>query len=128
MPSWELAKSDEQRREIKHENQFDGAFIQFPFVPHRYLHNPIATGGMQHKVNFQSTTSLNSEAKKLSLPYLPIVIGKNKWIHAFPKGISAKWNPNDLIQDLNQSPIPFPNNYVKCATKHFMCTHWSSYR
>ena len=24
-----------------------------------------------------------------------------KWIHAFSKGISAKWNANSLVQDLN---------------------------
>ena len=26
---------------------------------------------------------------------------ENSWIHDFPKGISAKWNANDLVQDLN---------------------------
>ena len=27
--------------------------------------------------------------------------GEKKWIHTFPKGISAMWNPISLVQGLN---------------------------
>ena len=45
---------------------------------------------------------LLTKAKEPSLPYYLTNSWRQKnWIHAFPKGISSKWNTESLAQDLN---------------------------
>ena len=62
-----------------------------------YFLNPSAT----RLISNQSSTDLNSEvsfsltsyltkAKELNLPYYLSIVVKERWIHAFPKGISVK--------------------------------------
>ena len=45
-----------------------------------------------------------TKAQEPCLHYYLSVAGvgrKKRWIHAFPKGISTKWNTNSFVQNLN---------------------------
>ena len=47
--------------------------------------------------------------------------GENRWIYAHLKGISMKWNANNLIQDLNSDGwfhLLLKNYYSKDASKY----------
>ena len=47
-------------------------------------------------------TSCHTKIKEPSLPnYFTHTLRKNSWIHTFPQNISAMWNVNWLVQDLN---------------------------
>ena len=52
---------------------------------------------------FSKTGCLTKDKEPNLLYYLPIAGGENRWIHAFPKEISAKWNANSSTQELNSS-------------------------
>ena len=60
---------------------------------------PSTLSRMWHEVIFRTKYNWFEFRKQPSLPYY--VQRENRWIHPFPKGISAKWNLNSLVQSLN---------------------------
>ena len=97
-----------------------------------FLPNPYTTGRMWLKINLRgvklvwiqfsfSYISRLTNAKEHSLPYyLPIAAGENRWVHAFPKDISLKWNEKALsrIWTLVANSISFDNKDYEMNALH----------
>ena len=85
-------------------------FLLYLYYQFMYL-NSSSAGRIWHKVNClkRSKAGLNFETSCLpkvrepNLPYylLIVVVGGNRCIHAFHKCISAAWNANSFVEDLN---------------------------
>ena len=82
-------------------------------------------------IQFSFLTSCLTKAKNtVCLAINPWLEKEKRWIHAFPKGISIKWNANSLVQELNLAcRVHFllwkcftMNKYIaKCNYQHMGC-------
>ena len=82
------------------------SFLKYlPFAYFIIFTNPSARAGYDTRSIFKgSLIGLNSEFSFSKTSCLTKAEGssrENKWIHTFPKGISAMWNAIILVQDLN---------------------------
>ena len=90
---------------------FSFTFYTTNIMRYVFPQNPLPWAGCDTRSIFkQSKTGLNSffflwdwlSYQSLGRKSLPkLWVEENKWIHAFLKGISTKWNINNLVLDLN---------------------------
>ena len=75
-----------------------------------------------------SKTGCLTKTEEFRMPnYLPISKKKKKWMHAFHKNISMKWNTNRLVQDLNSKLNSFPQMLtitLSCHRQYYKTQIW----